>query len=192
MIINMYITMLPVIMGGIMNMIFTKTPIYKKLKKPIDGGWNFKDGRRIFGENKTWAGFFSMMIFCCITQIAEGMILDIFNMTYRNEFYLRHENTLFYNMIIGILLGAAYMIMELPNSFIKRRINIPSGKTAKGITGKIFFIIDQVDSLIGVMLILYMVSEISFAKYLLYIFLGGITHITVNAVLYGLKIRKNL
>ena len=176
MIINMYITMLPVIMGGIMNMIFTKTPIYKKLKKPIDGGRIFKDGRRIFGENKTWAGFFSMMIFCCITQIAEGMILDIFNMTYRNEFYLRHENTLFYNMI----------------SFIKRRINIPSGKTAKGITGKIFFIIDQVDSLIGVMLILYMVSEISFAKYLLYIFLGGITHITVNAVLYGLKIRKNL
>lgn len=192
MIINMYITMLPVITGGILNMIFTKTPIYKRLKKPIDGGRNFKDGRRIFGENKTWAGFFSMMIFCCISQLFEGIILGIASMTDRNEFYLRHENTVLYNIIIGILLGAAYMIMELPNSFIKRRIGIPSGKTIKGITGKIFFIIDQVDSLIGVMLILYAASGIGFAKYLLYIFLGGITHITINAALYGLKIRKNL
>lgn len=184
--------MLPVIIGGIMNMVFTKTPVYKKLKKPMDGGRNFRDGKRIFGDNKTWAGFFSMIIFCCISQLSEGIILKISDIDYRNEFYLRHENMLFYNMIIGILLGAAYMIMELPNSFIKRRIGIPSGKTAQGITGKIFFIIDQIDSLIGVMLILYFASGISFAKYMLYILLGGITHISVNAALYGLKIRKNL
>lgn len=192
MIINMYITMLSVIFGGILNMVFTKTPIYKKLKKPIDCGKNFSDGRRIFGDNKTFIGFFSMMIFCCISQLIEGIILNSLDMSARNEFYIRHENTPIFNIIIGILLGAAYMIFELPNSFIKRRIGIPSGKTAKGIAGKIFFIIDQLDSMIGVMLILYAASGISFGKYLLYVFLGGVTHISVNAILYASKIRKNL
>lgn len=192
MIINMYITMLPVIIGGILNMIFTKMPLYKKLKTPIDGNLHLKDGKRLFGDNKTWIGFFSMIVFCCMAQITEGVVLKIAGMTDRNEFYLCNENTPLYNIMIGILLGFAYMLFELPNSFIKRRLDIPAGKTIKGGRGLFFFLFDQIDSLIGVMLILYIVSEISIAKYLLYVLLGGFTHISVNAVLYAFKIRKNL
>lgn len=192
MIINMYITMLPVIMGGILNMIFTKCSLYQRLKTPIDCNLSLKDGKRLFGDNKTWIGFFSMILFCCISQIAEGVVLDITDMSRCNEFYLFYDNTPAYNIIIGILLGFAYMLFELPNSFIKRRLDIPAGKTVKGKRGIFFFLFDQIDSLIGVMLILFFVSKISFAKYLLYVLLGGFTHIFVNAVLYAFKIRKNL
>lgn len=192
MIINMYITMLPVIIGGILNMIFTKLPLYKRLKTPIDGNLHLKDGKRLFGDNKTWIGFFSMIVFCCLAQLLEGKVLEITGMSNRNEFYLCNENTILYNIMIGILLGFVYMLFELPNSFIKRRLDIPAGKTIKGGRGIFFFLFDQIDSLIGVMLILYIVSEISVAKYLLYVLLGGFTHICVNAVLYAFKIRKNL
>ena len=83
------------------------------------------------------------------------------------------------------------MICELPNSFIKRRINIMPGKTDKGIKGIIFFVIDQIDSLIGVFFVLMLFNGMSLSRYLLYLFVGALTHISINLLLYGLRIRRN-
>lgn len=192
MITDMYITMLPVILGGIFNMLFTKTEYYKSHKSPIDQNLVLKDGKRLFGDNKTYIGFVSMMVFCCFSQIILGGILKITNQSVHNEFYLCHENTLAVNFVIGSLLGFSYMLFELPNSFIKRRFDVPAGKTVLSKRGVLFFIIDQIDSLVGVMLVLVFISKISLLKYLFYIFLGGITHISVNAILYSFKVRRNL
>ena len=49
-----------------------------------------------------------------------------------NFFYINHENTLVYNLLIGFLLGLFYALFELPNSFLKRRLGIKEGKTIKG------------------------------------------------------------
>ena len=46
--------------------------------------------------------------------------------------YATRENTIGYNGIMGLLLGFAYAVFELPNSFIKRRVGITPGKTAEG------------------------------------------------------------
>ena len=51
---EMYITLLPVILAGIMNMVWCKTSLLKALKKPMDMGKCLSDGKRIFGDNKTW------------------------------------------------------------------------------------------------------------------------------------------
>jgi hypothetical protein len=93
---------------------------------------------------------------------------------------------------VGTVMGVAYMLFELPNSFIKRRLEIPDGKTERGVKGKIFFVIDQLDSMFGVILVLVVVSKISLLQYINYVLLGGLTHICVNLVLYKLKIRRNL
>ena len=37
-----------------------------------------------------------------------------------------------YNLLIGALLGLFYALFELPNSFLKRRLDIKPGKTIKG------------------------------------------------------------
>lgn len=84
------------------------------------------------------------------------------------------------------------MISELPNSFIKRRLNIDAGKTDSGIKGFLFFVIDQIDSLLGVMFVLFLFSDFSFWKYLGYVALGALTHISVNLILYLTKVRKNI
>ena len=189
---GMYLTMLPLIAGGIANMIFTKTPLYKKHKAPIDFNKKCKDGRRVFGENKTWIGFFSMIVFCTIFQIALGGFSSLLKIDQYNDLYNIHGNTLLLNTIFGILVGFVYMISELPNSFIKRRLNIDAGKTDSGIKGFLFFVIDQIDSLLGVMLVLFLFSDFSFWKYLGYVALGALTHISVNLILYLTKVRKNI
>lgn len=191
MVIKMYVTLMPVILAGIFNMIFVKTSLYRKLKRPIDRGVCLKDGRRIFGDNKTWIGFCGMMIFNALSQILWGIVCQIWIGSW-NYIYEYHENIWQFNLAIGAVFGLVYMVSELPNSFVKRRLEIPDGKTVSGIKGTVFFVIDQVDSLFGVVLVLAALYPMPWWQYWFYILLGGGTHIAVNLVLYKLKIRKNL
>jgi hypothetical protein len=191
MILGMYLTLLSLILSGVANMIFTKTPIYKKYNYPIDCYKTIR-GHRIFGDNKTWIGFVSMILFSIIFQILVGICCNILNITHYNDFYNLYQNTITYNLFVGFLIGFAYMICELPNSFVKRRVNINPGKTIGGLKGITFFVIDQIDSLIGVVFVLYSFSTINIWKCLLYIGLGALTHVSINLILFCLKIRRNL
>lgn len=181
----MYVTMMSVILGGVLNMIFCKTSFYKKHRTPMDFNKTFK-GKRIFGDNKTWIGFLGMIVSCIITQVTWGCICKIFNLP--SDLYLIYSNTVVYNLILGFLFGFLYMLFELPNSFLKRQIGITPGKTEN----RCFFVIDQIDSLLGVMLVLFWVSKIDLLDYVEYVLLGGFTHIAVNLVLYKMRIRRNL
>lgn len=192
-ILTMYITMMPVILAGISNMVVVKRKWFQKRAKPMDGGKELKDGKRILGNNKTWLGFFTMIGCSIVTHIVWGLICRLFTgMQSMNQLYLCYENTLLYNTVVGAVMGVAYMVFELPNSFIKRRLDIPDGKTEKGFKGKLFFVIDQLDSMFGVIWVLVVVSNINLLEYINYVLLGGLTHICVNLVLYKLKIRRNL
>lgn len=193
MIAGMYVTLMSVIFAGAANMIFTKTSFYKKHANPIDRGVLFCDGRRIFGDNKTWVGFWGMVFFGALFQLLWGGICyAIKALGDMSELYKLYPNTPVFNLAVGTMFGFAYVVFELPNSFIKRRLNITPGKTGRGIVGVIFILIDQIDSLIGVVLVLSFLCNISFGEYWLYIILGAVTHITVNLILYALKIRKNI
>ncbi len=190
MILKMYITMVPVILAGILNMLFVKTPLYSRAKRPIDGGKTLRDGKRLFGGNKTWAGFFGMTAANALTQLLWGSVC--LNMPEMCPLYTRFENTPLFNLAAGAATGFAYVLFELPNSFVKRRLDIPEGKTVGGVKGRVFFIVDQVDSLFGVAAVYALLFPVSVRQYFLYILLGAVTHIAVNSLLYALKIRKNL
>ncbi len=190
--IKIYITIMPVILGGILNMVFTKTNFYKRHCTPIDLHKNFIDNKRIFGDNKTYIGFVSMIIFTSLVQFFWGMVCKIPCFYANNELYIINENTHIFNLYTGALLGFAYMICELPNSFIKRRISIKPGKTSGGIIGVVFFVVDQFDSVIGTGIVILVLTQISAMRVAVYILVGGFTHIVVNLCLYALKIRKNI
>ena len=191
MIVKMYVTLMPVIFAGILNMLFVKSSLYRRFKSPIDRGKCLSDGRRIFGDNKTWIGFVGMIVSNMTSQVLWGLVCQAWLSSW-NYIYEYHENTVQFNLAIGAVFGLVYMVSELPNSFIKRRLEIPDGKTVSGIKGRVFFVVDQVDSLFGVVLVLAALYPMPWWQYWFYILLGGGTHIAVNLVLYKLKIRKNL
>lgn len=189
-ILKMYITMLPVIIAGTLNMLFVRTPLYRRLNRPMDGGGTLRDGRRVFGDNKTWAGFFGMIIFGAAAQALWGGVCAGFPELC--PIYSRFANTLPFNLAAGAAMGFAYVLFELPNSLVKRRLDIPSGKTARGFKGAVFFVVDQVDSLLGVGGVFAALFPMTVWEYFAYILLGAGTHIAVNAILYAARIRKNL
>ena len=129
-IICMYITLIPLICTGVFNMIFCKFKICMKLNKPIDMGKTLKDGKRIFGDNKTIKGFIGYMMIGLICNVIWGLICNINPyLEKHNYLYVNYENTIIYNIIMGFLIGFAYALFELPNSFIKRRLDIQPGSS---------------------------------------------------------------
>ncbi len=189
---SMIITALPVILGSIINTFFLKTHLFQVINKPIDNNIILKDGKRLFGQNKTWRGFWGMVFFSSICVMLWGLlgklIPDIQN---NNLLYTNYENSFLYNIAIGGLLGLAYGIFELPNSFLKRRVGIQPGKSRISALGIIFVIYDQIDSLFGCVLVISFVHPMSIVYYFSYVFLGGGIHISMSYVFYLLKLRKN-
>ena len=192
MVLRMYITMLQTILGGALNVLFCK--LYKGEKYPIDNGRLYKDGKRIFGDNKTYVGMISMVIITAFIQLIIGLVLRATGTELYCDLYNNYPNVIPYNLFAGALFGITYMICELPNSFLKRRCDIESGGTTK-VSGRkkyAFFLLDQFDSIIGVILVLKILSGITWGQYLIYVLVGGFTHVAVNLFLIALHIRKTL
>ena len=188
----MYITLFPPILSGILNMIWCKTKILNKLNYPMDFNKNFIDNKRIFGNNKTWKGFIGYIIFNIIASLIWGIICNNCNLNEMNYFYINHSNTILYNLEIGLLLGLGYSLFELPNSFLKRRLDIKEGKTTNGLKKVLFIILDQADSVFGCCLVVWLFYDLGIIKYILYVLLGTITHLVMNMLLYFAHLRKNM
>lgn len=192
-IIAMYITLMPVIIAGVLNMIWVKSSFLKSLYIPLDGGKKFYDGKRIFGENKTFKGFIGMIIWAVLATVLWGWICSLSEALNTNNYiYLSNENNISFNVYVGFLYGLAYAVFELPNSFIKRRINIVPGKKATGLKGVLFVFIDQADSILGCLLVLEIFYPMTIGFYFLFLFIGAFTHIVINIILYSLNLRRNM
>ena len=188
----MYVTFAPVILAGIINMAWCSSGILKAAKKPIDAEKNFTDGKRIFGDNKTWKGMIGYIIFNTFFCVLWGFLCSAAGLEHLDFFYSSHHNTLPYNILVGLLLGAAYSLFELPNSFLKRRLDITPGKTVKGFWKVFFVFLDQADSIFGCALVVWLFYDLGVGLYLLYVLVGAATHIILNMLLYFAGLRKNM
>lgn len=139
---------LPVIAGGALHIAVLRLGVLPGLAAvPLDGGVTLR-GRRVLGENKTLRGALVMVaatMLCAwvqavVTERAEwARALELL------EFGRRHP------FAWGALLGAGYIVGELPNSFLKRQLDIAPGARAPGGLGGVFWLADQLDSLFGVL-----------------------------------------
>lgn len=192
-VIEMYVTMMPVIFGGIFNMVFVKMPVFNFIKTPLDNGLLLKDGRPLFGKNKTYKGFIGMVVLTMLCNMLWGSLCASFSfLEGYNLLYVFHNNTLWYNILLGALLGLVYVLSELPNSFLKRRLQIAPGQSKKGGLGFLLLCLDQVDSLLGCVLVIAFFYPMDIWYYLFFVILGGLTHFLINVSLYLTKLKNNV
>lgn len=177
---------LPVIASGLVHLIVMKLDLLSSLRRmPMDFGRSF-GGRRILGDNKTWRG----AIVTIGTMTATAWLLAKVNACCWNlptlvPFAEEHP------VIWGLLLGTGYIAGELPNSFIKRQFDIAPGATIGGFWGKILWLTDQLDSLVGMLFFVFPVWQPSPSLVLLLVVVMLLAH-PIGAyimVLAGLKTR---
>jgi len=178
------------ICAGATNMIFVKAHGTAR-PCPIDGGMSLRDGKRLFGDNKTWKGFFGMIATTAIwLPLAAWLATNL--PVARNLSLLPFDEltTPLGIWFFGAVMGLAYVVAELPNSFLKRRIDIPPGKNAAGLKGFFFLVLDQADSVIGCVLVLPLFTHITLLDALILVVLGSIAHYLTNLGLYAVRLKQ--
>jgi len=188
---EIYVSLAPPILAGILNMAWVKKPVLRRLARPIDDGRTMRDGRRIFGDNKTWKGLLGMVVLSALAGLALGALERGTAAETLNLFYRDHLNTHAWSSLVGTLLGLGYTLAELPNSFLKRRLGISPGRPPAGAAKVAFILGDQADSVLGCAIILALVVGISAALFGAIIVVGAVTHLVLNLALYAFHLRRN-
>lgn len=178
---------LPVILAGIFNMVFVKLPMLSALKRPMDAGRVLWDGRRLFGDNKTWKGFIGMVGLTALFAWGQKLLAGNFGWA-ASLTLLPLEDP--HALISGAVFGLGYALAELPNSFIKRRFSIPPGKNSKGMLGALFTFVDQADSVAGCIIALLFLLELSLLDVVFLFVFGTGLHFLLNVLLYFAGLKK--
>ena len=140
---------LPFVLAGLIHIIVIKNNLLQSLADlPLDCGLKLR-GQRVFGKNKTVRGALTMIVGVTFCILIQATIVHYFPST--AKFAVINYNHIS-PLIWGLLLGIGCVVGELPNSFIKRQLKIAPGNQTTGIFKPFFWVIDQVDSLIGVLI----------------------------------------
>ncbi len=188
---QIYVSLMPAILAGVLNMVWVKLPVLCSWARPIDGGRTWSDGRRILGDHKTWKGLAGMVALGAACGLVWGGITSATALAPDNLFHVEHAATPEWNTFVGALLGLAYGLFELPNSFLKRRVGIVPGKTYGGAWSALFVVLDQIDSVIGCAVVFVLLAPVGLGMFLAIIAVGGVTHVVLNLALYAAKLREN-
>ncbi|ASI99987.1 CDP-2,3-bis-(O-geranylgeranyl)-sn-glycerol synthase [Thermococcus gorgonarius] len=132
--------------------------------RPIDGGRNWRDGRRILGDGKTWRGFFG--------GVAAGTLVGVIQYFITPGFYGSLKTAL----LLAFLLSFGALVGDLVGSFIKRRLNLPRGYPAVGL--------DQLGFLISALAFAYPVKTVSSGQMLALLILTPLIHWSANYFAY--------
>ncbi len=155
--------------------------LLKPLKRPIDGGRSFR-GRRIFGDNKTWRG---------ALVIVAGVVVTTLALSHWDWWWsrlpddLRDAGPLPY----GLLLGLGVVLGELPNSFVKRRLDIPPGAQRRSLSGVLLTIYDQADFVPVVWLLLLPLWAMAPWQAALVFLVVTTVHLVINVIGYAIGAR---
>jgi len=148
--------------------------------RPIDLGRTFIDNKRIFGDGKTFRGFFS--------GIVGGISIAIFQYCIEKPLNIQIYSHLNFQdfIIIASLLSLGSIFGDLIGSFIKRRIGIERGGKAP--------ILDQLDFLIISLLMASLSPSFSvlfsFEVIVTAIVITPALHITTNFIAYKLGLKN--
>ena len=160
--------------GGILHMIAVRLDLMKFLTIPISEKW--------FGRNKTWRGFVVMPL---ASQLGLYLTLAL----------PLHSPDLPINLFdpqlhwLGWVLGFFYVLFELPNSWMKRRLGIAPGKIPDQ-QKFLFILLDRLDSVAGVILAYALFTKAPASVLVFMIFVSpGIQFAVVHA-LYRAGLRQ--
>ena len=177
---------LPLIASGLVHLAVLKLDLLPSLRRlPLDGGVNFR-GKRLFGANKTWRG---AVVTIGTTTLAAWALAQLSACCWSLPTLVPFAET--HPVAWGLLLGTGYIVGELPNSFAKRQLGIAPGAAGQGTAGRVFWVVDQLDSLAGMLLFIAPVWRPSLALLAAVILLMLVAH-PIGAwvmVLCGLKDR---
>ncbi|HSQ63311.1 MAG TPA: CDP-archaeol synthase [Polyangiaceae bacterium] len=131
----------PLLVSAALSGVVLRLDLFAALKAPVDAGRTVR-GRRLFGDNKTWRGF-AVAVAGSVIAVAIQRLLPLPRWVCVVDYRAINPAA------FGAAMGLGAMLGELPNSFVKRQLGVPPGKTARGPRRFAFYLWDQLDLLTG-------------------------------------------
>ena len=143
------------------------TPVLAGGGTKMDFGRSFYDGKRIFGNNKTFRGFFFGWAVGIGVGLAEGLVLGFQN----------------YSVLFSVLIPLGALLGDLTGAFIKRRIGIAPGGLLP--------IVDQVDFVVGAIVFSIPLAIVSWELAVTVLLITPPIHLFTNYLAYKMKLKRN-
>jgi hypothetical protein len=157
--------------------------LFKALKVPLDFGATI-GGKRVFGDNKTWRG----AIFMALGPALAALALTRWP-AYRDA--LPDDVAAASPLLWGALVGLGVVVGELPNSFLKRRLDIAPGTRRRTAGGVALVVLDQADLVPGVWLCLAPVYVLPVATAAVAFVAVTAVHLLINVIGYAIGARSS-
>lgn len=134
---------------------------------PMDFGRNFLDGRRIFGNNKTFRGFFFGWVVGILVGLVEVLIFG----------------SISYGVVFSILIPLGALCGDLAGAFLKRRLDIAPGGLLP--------IVDQVNFVVGALLFSLPLNVVTWQLAVTVLVITPPIHLFTNFLAFKLKLKSN-
>ena len=169
------------ILAGLCQSAWLGSPVARRLAIPLDAGLAWR-GRRVFGDNKTVRGFAVMvpataLSFAALAALAQAAAWPTGLWPLSPAQYLA----------AGFWAGLGFMLGELPNSFVKRQLDIAPGSAPGGrVAAAVCFIIDRLDSVVGMLVVLGLVVTLPWRLWVYVLVAGPALHGAFSVLVYRL------
>lgn len=163
---------IPVVIGGVLHMLAVTRDWLPALRRPLN--------TRLFGANKTWRG---LVLVPLLTTFGALCVWPLEWLLEENRVYGEHL------LLAGFVAGWGYVLAELPNSFLKRRLGIAPGASPDR-HKRLFIFLDQLDSGIGVAIAYWIFPGFDWAVCLIYALTFPLTALLVKRWLFHMNLKK--
>jgi CDP-2,3-bis-(O-geranylgeranyl)-sn-glycerol synthase len=171
------------VLAGIAQTAWFKAPLSRRFSQPIDRGATLR-GRRVFGANKTLRGFVVMVPAAALSFVAlaaatgDPAAAGLWPLTLAGYAGL------------GAVAGFGFMAGELPNSFVKRQLDIRPGERRTSRAAAVAqFVADRIDSGLGMLLAVSAIVTVPAMTWLLVIAIGPSIHWAFSVLMFRLGLK---
>lgn len=172
--------------SGAAHVLWLRTGLSRRFGWPVDGGLRFR-GRRLFGDNKRVCGFMVLPPATGLTFMLLGGSRELLPAGLAAGLW---PLTAWQYAGLGVVCGLAFMLAELPNSFVKRQLGIAPGQApVQPWLRPIIMLVDRYDSVLGVLIVLSLLVPVPFLTWLLVLLLGPAVHAVFSILLHSLGLK---
>lgn len=168
---HVILVFVPMILANSFHMVFVKWDLLASFKIPLSV--------RLFGQNKTLRGFILLPLLSALFALLGNLLFG--------PFLTSNTHVVFF----GLGLGIVYLLAELPNSYVKRKLNIPNGGHSEKYK-VLQIIIDRADSLVGIFLYYYLVTDCPFWDCSILFISAMIIAFLTSVLLFSLNIKRSI
>jgi hypothetical protein len=173
-------------LSGAAHVVWLRSDLARAMSWPVDGGLKFR-GKRLFGDNKRVCGF---LVLPPASALSFAMLSVVTNQLPAAWSAALWKLDVWQYALLGLICGFAFMLAELPNSFLKRQLDIPPGGTSRSpVLRTTTLVLDRVDSVLGALIALSLCVSVALTTWLWVLVLGAVLHAAFSAALYGLGLK---